>query len=368
MSVETESLIEHIERVCTEYCSTRSEHTLIVGVTRNGERNVQGFRSPDSKYAPQPDGKTLYEIGSVTKVYTTSLLSILVKQGVVSLTDTIGQFYPQLTIKPEVAEITLFDLATHSSGLDGNGVVLAEKIKVAVESGDKSTYTYYEDYNLEDLHAELEAAFLVRPRGSNWEYSRTGLSILGHILELATGKTYDELLQEHICKPLGLKDTVCTLSDEQQTRLIHGFSPEGEPSMEWHWGVMIGQGGIRATTDDMLAFLEANVADDDSQLTKDFQFTRATEVVWPEGEPTEPYPVYRQALGWMNLDVAGNTITNHGGATYSYMAMSGFDAATKTGVSVMTSSEKNLDDYEEFSIFAMTMIIKSVLAAATGAP
>jgi CubicO group peptidase (beta-lactamase class C family) len=360
---DSETLPEHIERVSTDYCATRHEHTLVVGLTRNGERMVKGFRSPDARYAPVPDGRTLYEIGSVTKVYTTSLLSILVAKGVLSLEDTIGTYYPDVNLKPEIAEITLFDLATHSSGLDGDGIVLDRMIKEAVKSGDFANYTYYERYGLADLHEELEVAQLVRPRGSNWEYSRTGLSILGHILQLATGQSYEELLEQHITGPLGLSDTVCTLSEEQQSRLVHGFSPEGVPSMEWHWGVMLPQGGIRATTDDILTFLEANMADDESQLTADFRRARETEVTWPES--TTDAPPFRQALGWMNLPVGPSVITHHGGATFSYMAMTGFDAATKTGVHVATSSEKNLDDYEVFAVFAMQLLIKAVLDAAT---
>ena len=360
-AVESEALLEHVERACTEYCAERKEHTLVVGLSRHGERVVKGFRSPDARFVDVPNGRTLYEIGSVSKVYTTSLLSILVSQGLLALEDTVGQYYPQLNLKPEIAEVTLFDLATHSSGLDGDGIVLARLIKEAVDSGDFANYTYYERYGLAELHEELEVARLVRPRGSGWEYSRTGLSILGHILTLATGKAYDALLQEYLCQPLGLTDTVCTLTDEQQSRLVHGFSSDGTPSLEWHWGVMLPQGGIRATTDDMLTFLEANMAEDDTPLSAAFRRSRETEVVFPEG--AEDLPPFPQALGWMNLPLGQSSFTHHTGATFSYMAVAGYDITTKTAVSVMTSSEKNLDDHETFPVFAFQLAIKAILEA-----
>jgi CubicO group peptidase (beta-lactamase class C family) len=337
--------------------------TLIVGVTRNGEREVFAFRSPGAKYAPMPDATTLYEIGSFTKVYTTSLLSILVSRGVVSLDDTIGTFFPQLDLKPEIAEITLFDLATHSSGLDGNGVVMARMIDEAVASGDYANYTYYERYGVAELHEELAVATLARPRGSGWEYSRTGMTCLSHILELATGQSYEALLQQHITGPLGLDDTAYTLTPEQESRLALGYYEDGTPSMNWYWGVGIGQGGIRSTMSDMFTFLEANLAEDDSQLTRDLRFARETEFVWPEGHavPEAPGvvpPPFNLGLGWMNLQRLG--ISQHTGGTFSYQSIGGVHQDSKTGVAAFTSSATNLADIDTFPVFAVQLMAKVV--------
>jgi CubicO group peptidase (beta-lactamase class C family) len=360
-------LVEAIEKAGREYCSTRKELTLVVGLTQGGKRQFFGFRSPDARYAPMPDSRSLYEIGSVSKLYTTSLLSILVSKGVLSLEDTVAQYFPDLDLKPEIAGITVFDLATHSSGLDGDGVVLARMIAEAVESGDVANYTYYERYAKEDLDEELRLASLSYPARQGWEYSRTGLSILGRILELASGEDYEQLLRTHITGPLGLADTAYTLTEEQQSRVVHGYYEDGTPSMEWKWGVMLPQGGIRSTVDDMLTFAEANLADDDSQLTTDLRRARETEFAWPEGHTmpdTGAPPHFDQALGWMNLRTGVGPISYHPGGTFSYAALLGVHQQTKTGLVAMTASATNLDDLEAGSlpVLALGLLIQVAVA------
>ncbi|HET7572406.1 MAG TPA: serine hydrolase domain-containing protein [Gaiellaceae bacterium] len=363
----TETVLEQIEREGREYAAARKELTLIVGLTRNGTRDVRAFRSPDARYAPLPDEETLYEIGSVSKVYTTALLSVLVSRGVLALDDTIASFFPDLELKPEIAEITVFDLATHSSGLDGNGKVLARLVDEAVASGDFANYTYYERYGKEHLEEEIREAELARPRGSGWEYSRTGLSMLGHILEVAAGEPYEILLKRHICEPLGLKDTTYTLTEEQDRRLVRGYYEDGTPSNVWLWGIMLPQGGIRSTMDDMLTFAEANLADDDSQLTADLRRARETEFEWPDGyalpgTDVSP-PRFRQALGWRNTTLPAGTVSEHAGATFSYQAVLGVHQESRSALVALTSSATNLEDLMTFPGFCLRLLDRAIESA-----
>jgi CubicO group peptidase (beta-lactamase class C family) len=358
-------LLELIDREARDYCAARRELTLIVGVTQDGKREIRTFRSPDAKHAPMPDEKTIYEIGSFSKVFTTALLSVMVSRGLLSLDDTIGTWLPELDLRPEIAEITVFDLATHSSGMDGNGVVFDEMVDEAVQSGDVANYTYYERYTKAHLDEELRVTKLARPRRSGWEYSRTGLSVLGHILELAGGSSYEPLLKEHICRPLGLADTTYTLTEEQADRVVHGYDENGNPSLVWLWDIMLPQGGIRSTTADMLTFLEANLAEDGSQLTADLRRARETEFAWPDGyaleqAPDVSPPRFRQALGWRNLDLANGTVSEHGGATFSYQSFGGVHDGTKTGLVTLTSSAANLEDLLTFPVFSMKLMNKAI--------
>jgi CubicO group peptidase (beta-lactamase class C family) len=364
-----DTLSDRIREAGEEWAGARKELTLMVGLTHKGKRDVFAFRSPDARHAPVPDEKTIYEIGSVSKVYTTSLLSVLVARGVLSLEDTVGQYFPDLDLKPEIAEITVFDLATHTSGLDGDGIVLARMIAEAVESGDFANYTYYEQYQKEHLDEELRVAELVRPRGSGWEYSRTGLSMLGHILEVAAGEPYEDLLIQHICGPLGLVDTRYSLSEEQESRVVHGYYEDGTPSLDWHWGIMLPQGGIRSTMDDMLTFAEANLADDDSQLTADLKRARETEYTWAEGatlpgSDVSP-PPFRPALGWMNLTTPFGTVSHHAGATFSYQCVLNVHQETQTGLVLLTSSAANLEDVATIPGFALQLHMQAISAART---
>jgi CubicO group peptidase (beta-lactamase class C family) len=357
-------ILDEIQRAGEEWARTRQELTLVIGLTQEGRRTFFPFRSPDAEYVPLPDERTIYEIGSFSKVYTTSLLSVLVSKGMLSLEDTLGQFFPSLELRPEIAEITLFDLATNSSGLSGDGIVLARLIAAAVATGDPSKFTYYADYTKAHLDEELQVAELVRPRGSGWEYSRTGHSVLGHALEVASGERYEPLLKRLVCEPLGLVDTTYTLTPEQEARLVHGYYEDGTRSPNWYWDIMLPQGGIRSTMADMLTFIESNMADD-GPLSADLRRAQETEVVWPEAAtpPKAPYgstAAFTQGLGWWNLDRGHGPVSQHAGATMSYQSFGAFHRKTKTGLVAMTSSAANLVDAVTFPQLAQRLIDSAV--------
>lgn len=361
-----------IEQTGQAYVDERKgkELTLMIGLTQNGHRSVFAFRSPDAEYVALPDERTLYEIGSFSKIYTAALLSILVSQNVLSLTDTIAGYFPDLQLRPEVAEITVFDLATHTSGLSGDGVVLARMIADAVATGDPTRFTYYADYTKAHLDEELEAAELVRPRGSGWEYSRTGLSVLGHILEVASGENFEALLKRHLCGPLGLVDTAYTLSPDQDSRLVRGYLEDGTTSPNWYWDIMLPQGGLRSTMADMLTFIEANLAQDDGELTAALRFAQETEFDWPAGSDPEKAPygstaAFRQAIGWWNLDQGHGPVSQHAGATMSYQSFGALHRGSGTGLVALTSSAENLQDAMKFPQLAQRLIDSAVEQADT---
>lgn len=358
-------LLEYIQREGEEWAAARNELTLIIGLTQNGKRHIFPFRSPHARFAPMPNEKTIYEIGSFSKVYTTALLSRLVTLGVLSLDDPIAKFFPSLELDPDVAQVTVFELATHSSGMDANGIVFDKMVQEAVESNDFANYTYYERYKQEHLYEELRVTKLVRPRQTGWEYSRTGLSVLGHVLEVAGDASYESLLKEHICGPLGLTDTGYTLTPEQDARFVRGYWKTGEESNVWMWDIMLPQGGLRSTMDDMLTFLEANVADDDSQMTRDLTAARETHFEWPDGYalPSAPDvipPKFTQALGWRSLKLDNGVISEHAGATFSYQSWGGVHQGSKTGLCVMTSSAENLLDAFGFPGFGTKLMNQAI--------
>lgn len=350
-----------VEKAGRAYVGDRKELTLMIGLTRHGRRSIVALRSPDARHVGVPDERTLYEIGSFSKIYTTALLAVLVSQGVLSLSDTVADHFPDLDLRPEVGAITVFDLATHTSGLSGDGVVLARLISDAVSTGDPERFTYYADYTEAHLDEELQVAELVRPRGSGWEYSRTGLSVLGRILEVASGERFEPLLTRHLCGPLGLVDTAYTLSRDQDRRLVRGHHEDGTTSPNWSWDIMLPQGGLRSTMADMLTFIEANLGQDDGELTAALRWAQQTEFDWPAGSdpPRAPYgstAAFRQAIGWWNLDQGHGPVSQHAGATMSYQSFGALHRGSGTGLVALTSSAENLQDVTRFPRLAQQLI------------
>lgn len=224
---------------------------LIVVTLAGEERRVAGFGRCSKGDDRTPDGQTLFEIGSITKVFTTCLLADMIARGDVRLTDPIKKYLPESLRVPtyEGQEIALEHLATHTSSLP--------RLPDNLEATIKDEANPYANYTVEDLYAFLSNCELSRPIGSRVEYSNLGVGLLGHLLARATGKTYEELVRARICEPLGMKDTAIALSPEQRQRLAPGHTADGKVTANWDCPTLAACGALRSTGTDMLAFLAA---------------------------------------------------------------------------------------------------------------
>lgn len=319
----------------------------MVGLSVGGERHIRSFRSPDAKQIPLPRIDSTYEIGSFSKVYSTSVLAVLESQGVISLDDTIRKYLPpSLELPPEIARITVRQLATHTSGLNRIGTVFARMVYEDVR-------TCYLRYRKKDLYEELRIAKLAYPSGQGWEYSIIGMGLLGHIMELATDSSYEALLKKTICEPLGLVDTGYTLSDDQRSRMIRAVDSDGQLTANWFHDVLMPQGGIRSTMQDMLAFAEANLAarfkDDGSKLFTALRRTREPYFTRPEGQsPTGEAGEFVQGLAWWRIPLPTGQGWWHNGATMHYQSAVGASDSAPVALVALTSYYRNLTDLEAF--------------------
>jgi CubicO group peptidase (beta-lactamase class C family) len=213
-----------------------------IGVVEHGVRKVfsYGTAKPDS----------IFEIGSITKTFTALILSQLVEQGKVHFDDPVRTLLPAGTVeKPAGEEITLLDLATQHSGLP--------RLPTNMSPADPANP--YADFDAAKLYAFLAKQGVGRPAKTEFLYSNLGFGLLGQALAVHAGLTYPELLKQQVTAPLGLKDTVVSLTAEQQARFIRGHNPAHRPVPAWDLGALQGAGAIRSTASDMLTYVEANL-------------------------------------------------------------------------------------------------------------
>ena len=357
-SAGVEGFLKDIEQEAKDYLATREEATLIIGLSVAGERHIRSFRSPDAKHAVLPDAESMYEIGSVSKVFSCTILATLEDQGLIGLDDPISKHLPNsLRLPAEIGSITIRQLATHSSGLGSVGKLHQELIDDEMRGTEPpfGAYAHYIRYRKEHLYADLETAELVYPTGQGWLYSVIGMGTLGHILELVTGKPYEQLLKETICEPLGLANTGYTLSPEQRGRMVFAFYDDGQPCPNWHHDVMLSQGGLRSNLNDLLTFAEANIKasvdGDGSTLSKALRRARELHFECPEGwvvPVTGETPDFDQGLGWRALDRPEGRAWWHGGTTLFYLAGCGVDAQAEVGIGVLESYRKGLGNHVMF--------------------
>lgn len=202
------------------------------------------------------DADTLFEIGSITKVFTGILLADAVRRGDATLEDSIAKHLPTdlLPVDSVLREVTLLDLATHTSGLPR----LPSNLDEGADPLDP-----YAHYSTEKLYAYLKG---FRPgdfesRGK-MSYSNLGVGLLGHLLERISGKPYENLARETIFEPLGMKDSFVLrrpedLPADRAGRFATGHSG-GREVPHWHLDALAGAGAIVSTARDLARFAEGH--------------------------------------------------------------------------------------------------------------
>jgi D-alanyl-D-alanine-carboxypeptidase/D-alanyl-D-alanine-endopeptidase len=276
----------------------------------------------------QPLGpKSVFEMGSITKVFTGTLLADMVDRGEVKLTDPVSKYLPANVKMPSRngREITLLDLATHRSALP--------RMPANMQTTPSNPYP---DYSIEDLYAFLSQHELRRDIESEYEYSNIGVALLGHVLSLAAGKEYEQLLRERILDPLGMRMSSTLLGAELQRWLVQGHDGTGKPAPARTWPHLPGMGGLRSNAEEMLLFLKANVVEPTSRLHR---VIRAAHDVKSSIDPNA-----KIGLNWVIRSVGGRRFITHSGATQGFNTEIAFDPDKKVGYVLLTNTSAFGDD------------------------
>ena len=319
---DTNDLEQRISTLATNYLAKRTNGGLVIGVLQRGKQHVQGFGTVGTTNGSPPNGQTIYEIGSITKVFTAIALAQAAEDGLLKLEDRISESLPKDVVLPDgkAREITFVHLATHSSGLPR-----LPKNFFAVVGNDPNPYTLYKTRHMYDALRQVE----VKEPGKKADYSNFGFGLLGHLLELRSGKPYEALLREQIFVPLGLTNTAIPLSGEQRARLIPCFGPKGRPAANWDFDVMAGAGAIRSTAEDMLKFLNANLEPESTPIAAALRKCQQRHIKDLSGGAR---------LGWQVTDtMEGLRIFWHNGGTAGYYSFAGFDPKHKTAVVLLSN-------------------------------
>ena len=304
---------------------------IAVGIVdANGRRFVNhGAFSVDN---PRPvAGDTLFEIGSITKVFTSTILADMVQRGEVSLDDPVAKFLPPDVKVPESGgkKITLVDLATHTSGLP----------RMPNNFAPRDPDNPYSDYGVDRLYAFLSGYALTRDIGEKFEYSNLGVGLLGTALARRAGMDYETLVRTRITGPLKMDSTGITLSAAQKARLAVGHNSTRAPVPSWDLTALAGAGAIRSDTVDMLAFVAAHLGYTETPLAK--AMDSMTKVRRSAGGPNTEI-----GLAWIIQKRGDREIRWHNGGTGGYRSFVGYDPKARVGVVVLSnmSTTAGVDD------------------------
>ena len=323
--VDTAALAAAVEDAAGPAARRHAGLVVGVGTGRDDVRYVTGHGAlPD--VAPE---RVLVEIGSVTKVFTASLLMLLAGRGVVGVEEPVQDLLPDgVRLPVKGRPVTLLDLATHRSGLPRLPLRWLWRFR---GHGDDP----YAVLSLDDVWTA--AATCRRRSPGAVRYSNLGAGLLGHALEHRTGRSYADLVGTELCAPLGLADTTVGGRAQDAARTAPGHDAKGRTVPAWHLPVLAAAGGLHSTAADLLTFLRAQEDDTDDDVHRALRATH---------EPVSTRLAMQVCAGWMSvLRRAGSDerVLWHNGGTGGYRSWAAFVPGRDVRVVVLATDARPAD-------------------------
>jgi serine-type D-Ala-D-Ala carboxypeptidase/endopeptidase len=322
VSARAELLPERVEKAAQDRTAAGAYQTLVFGIVDGDKSEIIAFGKLEDGHAP--NGDTVYEIGSITKTFTATLLAAAVRAGQVKLETPVKEILPDFKIPSrDGKEINLGDLATQHSGLP--------RLPSNLLGQDPSNP--YADYDAAKLKTFLGGYDLPRDPGGAYEYSNLGFGLLGYALAQLDHTSYGALTRKEILSPLGMSMSGTELTPAMRAHLAPGHDDKGKAAKTWDFDALAGAGALRSTANDMLRYLKANMGIDPSPLA--VAMTSAQQPLSTMNQDV------RIGLAWMTT---GKGIVWHNGGTGGYRSFIGFLPAARRGVVILSNTALDLDD------------------------
>ncbi|NNJ69058.1 MAG: beta-lactamase family protein [Boseongicola sp.] len=282
------------------------KHVAVARYFQNGESQIIGA-GPNETKAPWED--LIFEIGSVTKVFTAILLCVLVEDGKVDPRAPLRQMSAELSAVPD--RITPESLATHTSGLPRLHIPIWKALMKPLGEDP------YADFTRSDLLAWLDSRSWKAPRARRHAYSNFGVGLLGEAMAMTEGKPFCELLNEKVIGPLGLKDTTAELDKNQSERFLQPRNTKGTAVVPWTFRAMSAAGCLRSKANDLGRFAtQVLQALEAPETVLDRALRRSVSPLFGLG-PKGSLEPSAQCFGWQSIRIenGGPRILYHDGAT-----------------------------------------------------
>jgi serine-type D-Ala-D-Ala carboxypeptidase/endopeptidase len=353
-----------IDKLAKEYVADAANHALIIGVTQNGKQSVYTFGKTDKCSQPSPN--SIFEIGNVSEVFTTSLLALLEADGKVSSLEPVADIlkdkvkvpyyqrvicvpppttgsttapddlanykgnvcYPDPNDAPQM--MVLCDLATHSAGFPSAPNFNLLNFK-----------NPYVNYSIKRLNRDVSELPPNQAFGYDYNHSLIGMALLGEALSVKMAKDYETLLKEQIWGPLSMGHTFVVPTPEQADLFLNGHNVQGKLVPHRDYNALIPAAGIRSSVPDLLTFIEANLK------TNTVFNTALSETHTPRLFTDHNSRDYKTGWGWMSKPLSDKSkkrlfwrCAEQGG----FASFIGFIKENKMGIVVLSNSANRVDD------------------------
>lgn len=287
---------------------------LSIAIIQHNQTTYYGVIKENDSIKPADNQEKVFEAGSLTKVFTSTLLASLVTEGKIGLNDAINPYYPFPF--NEHREITFLSLANHTSGLP--------RLPVNLDLSDTSNP--YKNYTVKELEDYLKRLMTFEHEPSTtYTYSNLGGGLLGYTLGLSQGTSFEELLQERVFDRYGMCSSFIRSSDAGD-RLVRGLNANGDTTSNWDFDVLAGGGALLSTTTDLSRFAMAQFNPENRALAQ----TRVPTFVVHDG--------MKIGLGWHILQSeTGQELFWHNGGTGGYSSSMSINMVDKVAVIILSN-------------------------------
>jgi len=310
---------------------------IAVDVYKDGQA-ASWIINPTSTTEKEPNKQpinteSVFQIGSITKVFTALLYTMLVEEKVISADATLQELIGNdSNLTERAGAITLAQLASHTSGLPRIPASLMQLLenRAGAENVMLDPYTHVSGA---EIFGYLESATDIKPPGKA-EYSNYGMGLLAHLLERITGDSYADLLKNLILEPLQMNDTTAALPPSMTTRLVDGYTAKGIPTPHWNFKALAGAGALNSSLDDMLKFIAANL---EREMTMGSALEKLRNTYSSSG-----HPIGWQAPTFVDKFFGNGSIVWHNGMTGGYYSYLSINDNANAGVVILSSQAVDL--------------------------
>jgi CubicO group peptidase (beta-lactamase class C family) len=280
----------------------------VLGIWADGEQTVAPYGVLNRVAGVVTTADSVFQIGSISKPWTATLIAQLAAEGRLDLDDPVTKLLPEASID---GRITVRQLLTHTSGIDGD-------VFTDTGRGDDCLARYVE------LLADVDQLFVP---GTAYSYCNAGFVLLGRIVEVLDGRTWDESLRARLIEPLGLSSTVTLPEEAILLRAAVGHTKDGTRVSTWQLPRSLGPAGLITTTaSDLLRFAVLHL--------DEYAEMKEPQVAYPGGANG----VTDIGLSWRLYDWGGRRLFGHDGSTISQLAFLRVDPEARLAVCLLTNS------------------------------
>jgi CubicO group peptidase (beta-lactamase class C family) len=296
-----------------------------VGLLHEGGEHVAGFGVTSVENPLDVTPETLFQIGSITKTFTGTIVMLLAERGELELDAPVRRYLPKLALQDDqvAARVTMRHLLTHTGGWVGD---------------------YFADHGggddaLASMVADLPRLPQLTPLGEVWSYNNAGFYLAGRVIEVVTGNVYEQVVQELLLEPLELEQTLFAAEDVMTRRFAvgHHLAEEGPPTVARPWAIGRAHhaaGGLASTVRDLVRYARFHLSDGEGILARGSL-----------DEMQRPAVRAEFIFGWVGIawsidDSTGVRIVSHGGGTNGQVSWLAFLPEQEAVFALVTNHQR----------------------------